>query len=470
MSTFTQTFDIGFGVGYNGGMNYKPRQVFLDLHSTPWKRAIMVCHRRAGKSYSMAAEMLKRAYNGPSDGQYVWLSPMGEQSILNVQNIFRTLDDQGYIVKFDKTDGIMTLANGAQIQLGGDRTAEKIRGRYLDGAVLDEASQLRPETWAEIVSYALADRNGWAAFIGTARSDDGYRLYNMYKQYSKNPNWFSKMVGVLDNPEAFPPERVEEIKEEHINYCINSGMTMEQALQSFNVEFLCDFSFIDEGKPDMTALFYNELQGMFNAVPERLLNPMNEHILEGQASASKIAVFDIGHSTGRDYTSVVLAAETPTNPVILGIEWENNYPLSYWFNRLKLLGFNTVALPFDAATVNKETMLSLFQTFKREGFNVVKFKRLQRTEQIENGRWLLNNASFSRDCIPGLTQLGKFREFKTKHGLEQDIASAILYAGQVLRKKHVKFELANTIKNNYNRHRLSLETGVSIYEGSVIGY
>ena len=76
-------------------MKYKPRQVFKELHSVPWKRAIMVCHRRAGKSFSMAAEMLKRAYNGPSDGQYVWLSPLGEQSILNVQNIFRTLDDQG---------------------------------------------------------------------------------------------------------------------------------------------------------------------------------------------------------------------------------------------------------------------------------------------------------------------------------------------------------------------------------------
>jgi hypothetical protein len=112
----------------------------------------------------------------------------------------------------------------------------------------------------------------------------------------------------------------------------------------------------------------------------------------------------------------------------------------------------------------------LFQTFKREGFNVVKFKRLQRTEQIENGRWLLNNAYFSKDAINGLSELGKFSEFKTKHGLEQDIASAILYAGQVLRKKHTKIELANTIKNNYNKNRTLLETGVSIYSGTISPY
>ena len=449
-------------------MRYKPRKVFVDMHNTPWKRAFMVCHRRAGKSYSMAAEMLKRAYNGPSDGQYIWLSPMGEQSILNVQNIFRTLDDQGYITKFDTTNGILTLANGATIQLGGDRTAEKIRGRYLDGAVLDEASQLKPETWSEIVSYALADRDGWAAFIGTARSDDNYRLYNMYKDYKDDPDWYTKMVGVQDNPEAFPPERVEKIKKEHIKFCIGSGMSMEKALQSFNVEFLCDFSFIDEGKPDMTALFFPELSKLFNSNPPRLLDPTDPKVQEGARSTSKIAVFDIGHSTGRDYTCVVLASETTTAPVVHNIEWENDQPLQYWFDRLKLLGYKTVALPFDAATTNKETLLTLFQTFKREGFNVIKFKRLQRTEQVENGRWLLNNAIFSRDSIQGLSELGKWREFKTKHGLEQDIASAVLYAGQVLRKKHTKIELASAIKNNYNKNRRLYETGVSIYEGSVV--
>lgn len=442
-------------------MNYKPRKVFIDLHSTPWKRAIMVCHRRAGKSYSMAAEMLKRAYNGPTDGQYVWLSPMGEQSILNVQNIFRTLDDQGYIVKFDKTSGIMTLANGAEIQLGGDRTAEKIRGRYLDGAVLDEASQLKPETWAEIVSYALADRDGWAAFIGTARTDDKYRLYNMYKQWSKNPNWFSKMVGVLDNPEAFPPERVEEIKREHIDFCINSGMSMAQALQSFNVEFLCDFSFIDEGRPDMSALFYTELQSVFDN--NKIIEP--EATIEETNHAQKIAVFDISHSVDRDYTVCWMVSETTTAPVVINVEWENNKPYAYWFQRLKQLNINTVALPFDAARTNKETLLSINKMFQREGFDVIKIKRLNIQEQIENGRWLLNNCRFNRDCILALSEIGKFHEFKPKHGLEQDVVSSMMYAGQVLRKKDIKKLLAEKAYNNYNSNRNAYNNGISFFNG-----
>lgn len=444
-------------------MNYRPRKVFIDLHTTQWKRAIMVCHRRAGKSYSMAAEMLKRAYNGPADGQYVWLSPMGEQSILNVQNIFRTLDDQGYIVKFDKTNGIMQLANGAEIQLGGDRTAEKIRGRYLDGAVMDEFSQLKPETWSEIVSYALADRNGWAAFIGTARTDDDYRLYTMYKRYKDDPRWFSKMVGVLNNPEAFPPERVQEIKEEHINFCLNSGMSMTQALQSFNVEFLCDFSFIDQGRPDMSALFYTELQGIFDN--NRVIAP-EETALEC-SSAHKIAVFDISHSVDRDYTVCWVVSETKTSPIVSMVEWENNKPYAYWFNRLRQIGCSTVALPFDAARTNKETLLSINKMFQREGFDVLKLKRLTHQEQIENGRWLLNNCRFSKDVLPGLLEVGKFREFKPKHGLEQDVVSSMLYAGQVLRKKDIKKLLAERAFNNYNNNRNIYNNSISFYNGVV---
>lgn len=412
----------------------------------------------------MAAETLKRAYNGPEDGQYVWLSPMGEQSILNVQNIFRTLDDQGYITKFDKTDGIMGLANGAQIQLGGDRTAEKIRGRYLNGAVMDEFSQLKPQTWAEIVSYALADRNGWAAFIGTARSDDGYRLYNMYKQYSKDPKWFTKMVGVLDNPEAFPPERVEEIKKEHINFCLNAGMSYAQALQSFNVEFLCDFSFIDQGRPDMSALFYTELQNLFDQ--QRIIEP--EAVIKEVNNTAKIAVFDISHSVDRDYTVCWLVAETAHSPIVISVEWENNKPYAYWFERLKAQGVTTVALPFDAARTNKETLLSINKMFQREGFDVLKLKRLTHMEQIENGRWLINNCRFSKDTIPALTEIGKFREFKPKHGLEQDVVSSMMYAGQVLRKKDIKKLLAEKAFNLYNNNRNTYDNGISFYNGIIL--
>lgn len=448
-------------------MRYEPREVFKEFHTVDWCRAILLCHRRAGKTYSAVAELLKRSYNGPSDGQYLFISPLAEQSMANTIGMFQRFDDEGYIVKFDKTNGVLTLANGAQITLGGARAGEKFRGRYLDGCIVDEISQVPPELISDVLLPCLADRQGWLCFLGTARADDDYRLYKMYKLYSQDPKWYSKMVSIYDNPQAFPPERIEEMRQEHIQYCLAAGMSMTQAKQSFNVEFECDFSFIDEGRPNMMAMFYNELTELFNSKPPRIIDAADEEGQKALACSQKVAVFDISHSTNRDYTVGTVLSLSETCPYVLSIEWENNQPLSFWFERLRFLGIKTVALPFDANTTNKETLLSLTQTFKREGFNVIKIKRLLRPEQEENGRWLLNNAKFFRDTIPALSEVGKFNGWQNKHGLPQDVVASLLYAGQVARKKHTKIELAQSIRSRYNSGIMS--TGMNIYGGTITG-
>lgn len=449
-------------------MRYKAREVFREFHSCNWHRAILLCHRRAGKTFAAVAELMRRAYNGPADGQYLFISPLAEQSMANTIGMFQRFDaGEGYIIRFDKTNGVLTFANGAQVTLGGARAAEKFRGRYLDGCCVDEVTQVSPEIIAEVLLPCLADRNGWLCFLGTARADDDFRLYKMYKLYSQDPKWYSQMVSIYDNPEAFPPERIKEIRDEHIKYCLAAGLSMTQAKQSFNVEFECDFSFIDEGRPNLTAVFYTELSELFN--DQRIIDPSDSSAVSLMSTTQKVAVFDISHSTNRDYTVAFFVAITPTCPYVFGVEWENNQPLQYWFDRLRTLSIQTVALPFDANTTNKETLLTLTQTFKREGFNVIRIKRLLRPEQEENGRWLLNNAKFSRDCVPALSEIGKFNGWKTKHGLEQDVVASLLYAGQVARRKHVKLDVAQTLKSRYNENRDVYDTGVSIYGSTITG-
>jgi hypothetical protein len=106
------------------------------------------------------------------------------------------------------------------------------------------------------------------------------------------------MVSIYDNPQAFPPERIEEMRKEHIQYCLAAGMSMTQAKQSFNVEFECDFSFIDEGRPNLNAMFYTELQALFDSNPSRFLEPSDTAVVSLSPQA-KTAVFDIGHSAMR---------------------------------------------------------------------------------------------------------------------------------------------------------------------------
>ena len=70
------------------------------------------------------------------------------------------------------------LINGATIRLYGADNPDVLRGSYLDGAVLDEFSQTKVDVWSMVVRPMLADRQGWATFIGAPKGkNDFYRLF-----------------------------------------------------------------------------------------------------------------------------------------------------------------------------------------------------------------------------------------------------------------------------------------------------
>jgi hypothetical protein len=70
------------------------------------------------------------------------------------------------------------LINGSMIRLYGADNPDALRGPYLDGVVLDEFADMKPEVWNEVVRPMLADRQGWATFIGTPKGkNEFWRLY-----------------------------------------------------------------------------------------------------------------------------------------------------------------------------------------------------------------------------------------------------------------------------------------------------
>jgi len=49
--------------------------------------------------------------------------------------------------------------------------------------VLDEFADMKPEVWHEVVRPMLADRRGWATFIGTPKGkNEFFRLYESAKR------------------------------------------------------------------------------------------------------------------------------------------------------------------------------------------------------------------------------------------------------------------------------------------------
>jgi Transglycosylase SLT domain len=80
------------------------------------------------------------------------------------------------------------LINGSMIRLYGADNSDALRGPYLDGVVLDEFADMKPEVWHEVVRPMLADRHGWVTFIGTPKGKNEF--WRLYESAKKDPAWF----------------------------------------------------------------------------------------------------------------------------------------------------------------------------------------------------------------------------------------------------------------------------------------
>jgi phage terminase large subunit len=86
----------------------------------------------------------------------------------------------------------VVLPNGASIRLYGADNADRLRGLYFDGVVIDEPADIKPSVFPEIIRPALADRQGWATFIGTPKGHNGF--YDTWTQAQGHNDWFSLLL------------------------------------------------------------------------------------------------------------------------------------------------------------------------------------------------------------------------------------------------------------------------------------
>lgn len=90
-----------------------------------------------------------------------------------------------------ETELRVDFQSGARISLLGAEDPDALRGIYLDGVVLDEFAMMTPRVWSEVVRPALADRNGWAIFIGTPRGRNEF--FQLYERARERSDWFAAL-------------------------------------------------------------------------------------------------------------------------------------------------------------------------------------------------------------------------------------------------------------------------------------
>ena len=165
-----------------------------------------VAGRRFGKTFTSVASLVRAAVKAPN--QNVWyVAPTYSAAKEICWTMLINSIPADYIAKTNETTLTIRLINGSYIALKGAEKPNNLRGRALNHCVLDEFSEMRPETWYEVIRASLSDRQGSALFIGTPKGRNHF--YDLWAKAKDGADgWESFQYTTLDGGNV-PPEEVE---------------------------------------------------------------------------------------------------------------------------------------------------------------------------------------------------------------------------------------------------------------------
>jgi hypothetical protein len=154
-----------------------------------------VTHRRAGKTVACIHDLQRQALRCPRvRPRFAYLSPFLRQSKAVAWDYLRAAMSSARVAGATAHESELRVdyPGGAQVRLYGADNPDAMRGVYFDGVVLDEYADMDPRVWSEIIRPALADRRGWAVFIGTPRGRNAF--FELWRRSQTEEGWFSMML------------------------------------------------------------------------------------------------------------------------------------------------------------------------------------------------------------------------------------------------------------------------------------
>jgi Phage terminase large subunit/Terminase RNaseH-like domain len=138
---------------------------------------VVVAGRRWGKTQVSKISIIKFAAAKPK--QLVWyVAPTYQQARDIMWDDLKASIPRAWIAKINETRMTIHLVNGSRIHLKGADKPDSLRGVGLNFVVIDEAQDIKEETWELVLQPTLATTNGQAIFIGTPKSYNW--LYHRY--------------------------------------------------------------------------------------------------------------------------------------------------------------------------------------------------------------------------------------------------------------------------------------------------
>lgn len=277
--------------------------------------------------------------------------------------------------------------NKARIRLYGAENYDRIRGLYLDGAIIDETGDIDPRAWPEVIRPALSDRKGWATFIGTPKGRNAF--FDIHQLAEDAPDWFSATL------------KASQTQIIHVNELEDAKRTMTP--EQYAQEYECSFDAAVKGAYYAKEVTTAEDDNRITSVPI-------------DKAADVFAAWDLGIG---DQMAIWLGQWVGKELHWLRYYENSGFGFDHYVDYIKALPFTVHEhfLPHDAEARELQTGKSRLEFLRGRGLKCTIVPRHEVDDGINAVRMSFNRMWFDKaGCARGLDCLRMYHsEFDEKH-------------------------------------------------------
>ncbi len=364
---------------------YRPRPPQSELHALlkAHRFVVAVTHRRLGKTVMAVNHLLRCALTCKQKRpRFAYIAPTYRMGKATAWDFLKVYSRAVPGVEFNESELRADYPNGGQVRIYGGDDPDNLRGLYLDGAVLDEYGLHQADIFTTVIRPSLADRGGWALFLGTPNGKNQFYAIAQQAQSGLEGWAFARYpasdTGILNPAELLSARQV---------------MTEDEYAQ----EFECSFEAAVKGAIYSTELAAARTAHRVGMVPYDPVLPVDTD-------------WDLGVG---DATAIWFSQSLRSGEIRLIDYYENTGEgLPHYASVLQRKGYTYGQhwAPFDIEVKELGSGRSRWETAKSLGLTFRIAPKLTIDDGIHAARMLFPKCWFDAvKCAPGLEALQHYR-------------------------------------------------------------
>lgn len=363
-------------------LGYTARPQFIPFHKRRQRWAVMVAHRRAGKTVACILDLIDSALRCPKPRpRFHYVAPLLKQAKAVAWDYLKHYGSRVPGATPHEGELRLDLPNGGQVRLYGADNPDGLRGIYSDGVIMDEAPLMHPSLFGEILRPMLSDRLGWAVSLGTPAGQNDF--FDLWREARADPERYFTLMLRASQTGIIPQTELDDARR---------SMTEAQYLQ----EYECSFTAAVIG-----AYYGKEMQKAEDdgRIDDNIYDP-------GHAVHT---AWDLGIS---DHTVVWFAQVVGYQIRLVDCYAANGYGLDHYAKVLQDRGYRYGRhyFPHDVAAREIGSGRTRVETLQNLGLSPEIGKQRTKEDSINAVRRILPRCAFDRHrCDEGIKAMRQFR-------------------------------------------------------------